>query len=224
MVATVTGPLGQRDSSGTGTAGYRIQATLDGELALATPAPTPTPTPSASVSRRRPPASATPTPTSVPAPTATPTPTADHAPTPTPTPSPTPAADVTPLNAVRALPLGTRVRTTGVVVAEAGRLGTPALLAIGDASGGLVVRGVSGPGTLARGTRLEVAGKLAAPYGQLEIRPTEADVHVLGTGALPTPKSLSAAALAEATKADLVTATGRLDAQADEVRRRATSP
>ena len=50
MLATVTGPLGQRDSSGTGTGGYRIQATLDGELALATPAPTPTPTPTPSAS------------------------------------------------------------------------------------------------------------------------------------------------------------------------------
>ncbi len=72
---------------------------------------------------------------------------------------------------------------------------------------------MSGPGTLARGTRLEVAGKLAAPYGQLEIRPTEADVHVLGTGALPTPKSLTAAALVEADEGHLVTATGRLDAK-----------
>ena len=65
-----------------------------------------------------------------------------------------------------------------------------------------------------------MAGKLAAPYGQLEIRPTEADVHVLGTGALPTPKSLGAAALVEADEGHLVTTTGRLDAQADEVRRR----
>ena len=32
MIATISGPLGQRDSSGTGTAGYRIHATLAGEL------------------------------------------------------------------------------------------------------------------------------------------------------------------------------------------------
>ena len=222
MVATVTGPLGQRDSSGTGTGGYRIQATLDGELGLATPTPTPTPTPSASVLPTPTAPTATPTPTSVPAPTATSTPRPTA--TPTPTPIPTPAADVTPLNAVRTLPLGTRVRTTGVIVAEPGRLGTPALIAIGDASAGLVVRGVSGPGTLARGTRLEVAGKLAAPYGQLEIRPTEADVHVLGTGALPTPKSLSAAALVEADEGHLVTATGRLDAKPTKSSRRGRQP
>ena len=39
MLATVTGPLGQRDSTGTGSAGYRIQATLPGELELG-PSPT----------------------------------------------------------------------------------------------------------------------------------------------------------------------------------------
>jgi hypothetical protein len=70
MLATVAGPLGQRDSSGTGVAGYRIHATLAGELDLVTPVPTPTPTP---------PPTASPTPT--PAPTAAPT--GSPAPTPT---------------------------------------------------------------------------------------------------------------------------------------------
>ncbi len=41
MVATVSGPLGQRDSSGTGAAGYRIHATLPGELELAASEPSP---------------------------------------------------------------------------------------------------------------------------------------------------------------------------------------
>ena len=105
---------------------------------------------------------------------------------PTPTPTVTPSsADVLPLRSVRGLPLGTRVRTTGVVVAESGRLGTPALIAIGDQDAGLVVRGSPASRTFARGTKLEVAGKLAAPYGQLEIRPTEADVRVLGSGRTP---------------------------------------
>src|SRR6476661_7712658 len=49
MIATISGPLGQRDSSGTGTAGYRVHVTLACELELApapTPSPVPTPTPS----------------------------------------------------------------------------------------------------------------------------------------------------------------------------------
>ena len=61
-----------------------------------------------------------------------------------------------------------------MVVAEAGRLGSPALLAIGDATAGLVVHLQGGAGNYGRGTMLEVGGKLAAPYGQLEIRPAKA--------------------------------------------------
>ena len=54
MVATISGPLGQRDSSGTGTAGYRVHVTLPGELELApapTPSPVPTPSPTATADR-----------------------------------------------------------------------------------------------------------------------------------------------------------------------------
>jgi len=82
MTATVSGPLGQRDSSGTGTAGYRIQATLAGELELveATPPPTPTAPP-------------TPDPTATPAPTPTPTPAATATPTPAPTTTPDARSD-----------------------------------------------------------------------------------------------------------------------------------
>ena len=66
---TAIGPLGQRDSTGTGVAGYRLHATLAGELTIL-PAPTPTPTPSVA-----------------PTPTATPVPTAPPSATPDPTPS-----------------------------------------------------------------------------------------------------------------------------------------
>jgi hypothetical protein len=117
------------------------------------------------------------------------------------------------LSAVRTLPVGSRVSTVGVVVAEAGRLGTPSLIAIGDSSGGLVVRGASGVGPFARGTLLVLAGKLAAPYGQLEIRPTEADIRVLGTGPLPSPTPLGVSGLAESDEGRLVSTTGRLDAK-----------
>jgi hypothetical protein len=208
MSATVTGPLGQRDSSGTGTAGYRIHATLPGELDLVSPSPSPTPTPSP-----------TPAPTATPigttAPTPTPTPSSGSTPTPAPTPTPTPASSAAPLalGVVRSLPIGTRVTTMGVVVAEMGRLGTPSLLAIGDATTGLVVHGASDAPTYPRGTRLVVSGKLAAPYGQLEIRPGETDVQVLGTAAMPTPLALGSAALAESDEGRLVTTTGRLDAK-----------
>ncbi|MEA2621029.1 MAG: uncharacterized protein QOC97_1802, partial [Chloroflexota bacterium] len=224
MTATVSGPLGQRDSSGTGTAGYRIQATLAGELELveatppptptapptpdptATPAPTPTPTPVVT---------ATPTPAPTPDPTATPVPTATPTPVPTatPTPVPTPTPPNLSLAAVRSQPVGLKVATSGVVVAEAGRLGTPPLLAIGDDRAGLVVRLPDGAPTFARGTRIEVAGKLAAPYGQLEIRPASADIRAVGSDASPTPIAIGTSSLGESLEGRLVTTFGRLTAK-----------
>jgi hypothetical protein len=212
MVATVSGPLGQRDSSGTGTAGYRIQATLPGGLEIAplptptpTPAGTPTPTPTATTT---PTPTATPTATPTPAPTPTPRPTATT--TPTPTPTPTPTATTLTLAEVRATPIGTKVRTTGVVVAEAGRLGSPTLLAIVDPTGGVVVHLPASAATYARGALLEVSGDLAAPYGQLEVRPARSDIRNLGTGALPTPQPIGSGGLDESTEGRLVTAKGRL--------------
>ncbi|MFL5673507.1 MAG: lamin tail domain-containing protein [Chloroflexota bacterium] len=216
----VAGPLGQRDSSGTGAAGYRVHATRGGELEVA-PSATPTPTPTATVTPTPAP-SATPTPTATatstpvptttpaptPAPTATPAPTPTATPKPTPTPSPSPT--VVALSVVRSLPIGTRVRTTGVVVAEAGRLGTPPLLAIASGDAGLVVHLPDDVPTFARGTVIEVAGKLSAPYGQLEIRPEKAGVRALGTAGLPAPIAVPSSGLSEADEARLVTATGRL--------------
>ena len=111
------------------------------------------------------------------------------------------------------MPIGSTARTTGVVVAEDGRLGSPTLLGIGDATGGLVVHLPSGAGTYPRGTRLDVTGKLAAPYGQLEIRPAKADIHVIGTGSLPASTAVPSAGLTEPLEGRLVTATGRLTAK-----------
>ena len=111
------------------------------------------------------------------------------------------------------MPIGATVRTTGVIVAEAGRLGSPLLLAIADPSGGLVVHLPTGAATFARGSLLEVTGKLAAPYGQLEIRPAKADLRTLGSGSLPTPTPVGSAGLTEPTEGLLVTATGRIAAK-----------
>ena len=182
MVVHITGPLGQRDSSGTGAAGYRVHATLFGELEVHTPTPSPTPT-------------QTPTPTATPIPTATPT--------------PSPAAS---LAAVRALPLGTRLTVVGVVTAEAGRLGVPALIVVGDADAGLMVRLPSEAGTFDRGSLLEVTGRLAAPHGQLELRPDAGGIRVIGTGPLPEAAAVPSLGLGEALEARIVTAIGRLAA------------
>ena len=92
-------------------------------------------------------------------------------------------------------------------------MGRPSLLAIGDATAGLVVHMPGGSATYQRGARLEVTGKLAAPYGQLEIRPAKADIHVLGTGSLPAPIAVPSDGLGEQIEGRLVTTTGRLVAK-----------
>ncbi|MFL5716314.1 MAG: lamin tail domain-containing protein [Chloroflexota bacterium] len=223
-VVVVAGPLGQRDSSGTGSAGYRVQATVAGEVEVippATPSPTITPTASPTASptpAASPTATANPTPTASPttAPTATPTTAPSPTPSPvaSPTPLPSPTTAPSSLASVRTMPIGSKVRTTGVVVAEAGRLGTPALLAIGSADAGIVVHLPDGVPTFARGTLLEVSGKLAAPYGQLEIRPGAPDVHAIGTSVLPAVLPVTSTGLAESFEARLVTAMGRVTAKA----------
>ncbi len=200
MTATVVGPLGQRDSSGTGSAGYRIYATLAGALSLATPTPTPTPSP---------------TPTSSPTPSPAPTPTPSTTPTPSSTPgsSPTPTGPTSALASVRALPPGTRVTVAGVVTAEAGRLGTPSLQAIGDDTGGIAVRLSSDTVPFARGTMLQVDGTLNAPYGQLEIKPVPGGITVLGVGALPSVVPVGPGGLDESLEGRLVSASGVLTAR-----------
>ena len=83
---TVRGPLGQRDSSGTGTAGYRVHATLAGDFTIETPPPSP-------VALSDP--DATPAPTTSPDPDAGPTadPSTRHEPSPPPSATPTATAN-----------------------------------------------------------------------------------------------------------------------------------
>ncbi|TAJ99741.1 MAG: hypothetical protein EPO36_11860 [Chloroflexota bacterium] len=192
------GPVGQRDSTGTGTSGYRIHATEPGELELVAPPPTPTPTPTPS---------APPTPVPSASASTSPLPTA----TPTPTPSPTAPPTISVAEA-RGRPVGSVVTVTGDVTAEAGRLGTPSILAIGDSTGGILVRVPDGIPAPSRGTRITVTGQLSAPYGQLELRPATTGVWVLGPGAALTPLAIAAAELGEPTEGRLVILVGTVSA------------
>ena len=217
---TAIGPVGQRDSSGTGLSGYRIHVTQPGDFAILpaptpmptmTPEPTPTATPSPTPSPTVTPAptfgpSQTPGPTPSPSPTRTPAPSAT--PSPSATPGPTPPATLTIVEA-RGAPVGTVVTVTGVVTAEAGRIGLPPLLAIADSTGGIVVRAPEGATPPARGTVLVVRGQLADPYGQLELRPSSTSgFSATGHGSLPNPLRLDAAGLGEATEGRLAELTG----------------
>ena len=101
----------------------------------------------------------------------------------------------------------------GTVTAEAGRLGTQPLFAIGDASGGIIVRLPDEATAPRRGSVIQVAGKLADPYGQLEVRPGDGDIQINGSGALPSPIQAPSGGLGESTEARLVTASGVLAAK-----------
>ena len=197
MTALVSGPLGQRDSSGTGSAGYRMHATLSGELVLVEPTPTPTPTPKQA--RRR---TATPLKPSATTPGSTSTPSG----------SPTPGRHAD-LAILRAMALGAEVRVAAVVTAENGRLGTPGLIAVGDDTGGIAVRLPRGIDGFPRGTLLRVTGTLAAPYGQLEIRAAADGVRAIGSQLLPAPIELGPSGLDDTVEGRLVTVTGFVSAK-----------
>ena len=63
----------------------------------------------------------------------------------------------------------------------------------------------------ARGAVVRVAGKLADPYGQLELRPAASGIAVVGGRGLPDPLPIAAAALGEGTEGRLVVLEGTLD-------------
>ena len=212
---TAIGPVGQRDSSGTGLSGYRIHVTAPGDFAVLPP-PTPTPTITPEPTSNATP-SPSPRPSSTVAPSPTPRPTPSPFPTRTPAPSTTPRPSAPPgptppptlaIVEARGAPVGTVVTVIGVVTAEAGRIGLPPLLAIADSTGGIVVRLPDGATPPARGTVLVVRGPLADPYGQLELRPPSTGFSETGHGSLPNPLRLDAADLGEATEGRLAELTG----------------
>ena len=90
------------------------------------------------------------------------------------------------------------------MIAEPGRLGSSALVAIADASGGIVVKFPAGAVGPTRGRSVAVTGPLADPYGQLEVRPSVPGLVMGGSEALPAVIDLGSGAPSEATEARLV--------------------
>ncbi len=63
----------------------------------------------------------------------------------------------------------------------------------------------------ARGTIVQVGGSLAAPYGNLELRPDDAgDIVVIGSGGLPEPIRLDSSGLVESAEGSLAVITATL--------------
>lgn len=211
-----TGPLGQRDSSGTGTAGYRVHATLPGELAFPEPAPSgdpvgsPGPGPDGTPG---PSGSPSPDPSASAAPTASPGITPHPSPDPSAPPSPTPLPVLSIADA-RMVPVEGMAAVRGVVVAEAGRLGIPPLVVLADQTGGIPIRLADGMPAPPRGALVEARGRIAAPYGQTELRLVPGGLAPAGMGSVPEPLPLEAGAAGEATEGRLVRVRGTIAASA----------
>jgi DNA/RNA endonuclease YhcR with UshA esterase domain len=181
----VVGPLGQHVSGSS--PGYRIEATEPGSVIVvvddgAGPSPSPSPTPS-----------------------------------PSPAPSVAPIGSSTDLDvdlesiaAARQQPVGTLVDVAGVVTVVPGLVGTDGLFAIQDSSGGVFVRPTAPLDSLQIGRSIEVAGIIAAPYGQLEVRQLQR--LVLGpTGPQPSPTPVQLTAIGEGSEGILATVHGTVD-------------
>lgn len=194
----LTGVVGQRDSSGTGSAGYRVHLRSVDDVEPGQPPTTPIPSPAPSIS---------------PAPTSSPPPTSSPTPTPSPSAAPTTAPDpaALPIAAARALVVGSRAVVSGVVTAPTGRILGEQIIAIQDASGGICVKLPAGSyPDVVPGRLIVVDGVLAAPYGNLELRAIEGGVAVVDTTSQPQPRRLSLAGLNETTEGLLALVSGTI--------------
>ena len=180
------GAVGQRDTSGTGLAGYRLhlRSTAD-VIPLAVPSPSASPSPSAPS-----PTPPSPSPSTSPAPSASPS---------------APPSTVVEIALARQLAVGQRVALSGVVTAAPGRILGDQIVVIQDATAGICVKlpaslAAGMAASLVAGRVIEVDGVLAAPYGNLELRAIDGGLRIVDTAVQPAPRLLSAAQLSEASE------------------------
>jgi hypothetical protein len=195
---TLVGVVGQRDTGGSGTAGYRVQPRDTTDLLEVEPAATPTPRPTASFS---------PTPSPTPRPTATPGLTSS--PTPTPSPSPSATSTGVPIVSIaqaRGATSGTHLRIRGVVTAPSGLLEAGSAV-VQDSSGAILIRLGSKAGSLQLGQFVELDGVRATKAGMLTLRVVKPALR-LGTLADPSPVRKATGRLGEADEARLVITRG----------------
>ncbi len=176
------GVVGQRDSSGTGTAGYRVQPRDAADiLAIDGPVP-PTPSPSPS-----------------PKPSPSPGPTAPMSPSPQ-------ALPLVPISDARSAATGVRLRVRGVVTLPSD-LVEPGSAVVQDASGAILLRLGDDAGAVRQAELVEVTGTRSTKAGMLTLRVSDPVRH-LGSQAEPAPVRLATGAASDDTEAVLVLARG----------------
>jgi hypothetical protein len=139
----LVGVVGQRDSSGTGSSGYRVQPRDSGDVIAVSP-----------------PGSASPAPSSQ----ATPQPSSSA--------SPAPSDGLVSIADARAAPKNTRVRVRGIVTLPPGVV-DPDTAAIQDGSGAIILRLGDEVGPLAMGEWIEVEGTRSTKTGMETLRVTK---------------------------------------------------
>lgn len=182
---TLIGVVGQRDSGGTGTSGFRIQPRDSADILSVTPIATPSPTPT-------------------PEPTATPSPSAIASPSST----PTPTSPLVSISAARAAPTGTHLRIRGVVTAPSSLIEAGSAV-VQDATAGILVRLGTDVGSLVLGQLVELDGTRSTKAGMLSLRVTTPPLH-LGTQPDPEPVRRATGALGETEEARLVIVRGAI--------------
>jgi hypothetical protein len=177
----LVGVVGQRDSSGTASAGYRIQprSSADVRAVVGPPASTPTPRPTPSPSRTA---------------------------SPTPTPAPDTGAGRVTVAEARAAAPGTRLTVRAVVTLPPGIV-DPETAVIQQDGAAIVLRGDLPP--LRSGDLVEATGTRSTKAGMETLR-ISGEVTVLGSGAAPTAASLRTGDIGEAVEAVRVRVEGTL--------------
>jgi hypothetical protein len=178
---SVTGVVGQRDSTGTGTEGYRVQPRDSDDIGEVL-SPTPTPGPSA-----------------------TPVPSASVVPSPSATSTPSQPPLLT-IAGARTSEVGTQLRIRGVVTLPTALLDADTAV-VADPSGAILVRTGSEVGRLARGQLVELVGARSTKSGMASLRVTQSAL-ALGTQAEPAPTRRATGAIGEGGEATLVIVRG----------------
>ena len=176
----VVGVVGQRDSSGSGTAGYRIMLRDARDI-------------------REVGGGASPTPNASPSPSVGPTPTPED---------PGSGAGMISIGEARLQPKNARVRVRGVVTLAPGTV-HPETAAIQDASGAILLRLGDEVGTLVLGERIEVAGTRSTKSGMETLRVTEPPV-TLSAVPEPGARTTRTGEAGEALEAHLLVVRGAL--------------
>lgn len=113
-----------------------------------------------------------------------------------------------PLADVRTLPLGSRVRSEGVISVPPGPVGENVLYLAG--SGLRVFLRGSPPPTLALGDRVQVEGVVSSSHNERQLKVEVSFVQKIGAGSPPAPTAISTGSVNEAAEGALVRIQGRI--------------